>query len=88
MHLITLLWDIDPHQRCLQAKVKNRNEPKQVMANCQHLCRSLEIELIWTYETVFNETCTYITVKSAVKLYLPKYLSSCLRKRISLHVKE
>ena len=31
MHLVTLFLVMDPHQRCLPAKVKNRNEPKQVM---------------------------------------------------------
>ena len=28
MHLITLFRIMNPHQRCLQAKVKYRNEPK------------------------------------------------------------
>ena len=28
MHLITLFQIVNPHQRCLQAKVKYRNEPK------------------------------------------------------------
>ena len=31
MHLITLFRVMNSHQRCLQAKVKYRNEPKQVM---------------------------------------------------------
>ena len=31
-----------PHQRCLQAKVKNRNEPKQVIPKSEDLSRSLE----------------------------------------------
>ena len=59
----------DPHQRCLQAKVKYRNEPKQVMI--EDLSRSLEIKAIWTldtkFPTIFNKSCTYITFKSAVK---------------------
>ena len=38
---------------------------------CKHLCRSLEINAIWTFDTefptFFNKSCTYITFKSAVK---------------------
>ena len=48
---------MNPQQRCLQAKVKNQNEPKPAMPKSQDLIRSLEIKLIWTY----------ITFKSAVK---------------------
>ena len=62
---------MDPHQRCLQAKVKYRNEPKQVMPKSEDLSRSLEINAIWTFDmefsTIFNKSCTYITLKSAVK---------------------
>ena len=50
------------HQRCLQAKDKNRIEPKQVMPKGEDLSRSLEIKLIWTFDTelpgIFNQTCT------------------------------
>ena len=71
MHLITLFRIMNPHQRCLQAKVKYRNEPKQVMPKSEDLSRSLEIYAIWTFDTefptIFNKTCTYITFKSAVK---------------------
>ena len=49
MHLITLFRVMNPHQRCLQAKVKNRNEPKHVMLKSQDLSRSLVIKLIWTF---------------------------------------
>ena len=35
MHLITLFRVMNPHQRCLQAKVKYRNKPKQVMPKTQ-----------------------------------------------------
>ena len=70
MHLITLFRVIHPHQRCLQAKVKYRNEPKQVMAKSEDLSGSLEINAIWTFDTefptIFNKACTYITFKSAV----------------------
>ena len=42
-----------------------------VKAKSQHLSRSLEIQPIYTFETefptVFNNSCTYITFKSAVK---------------------
>ena len=66
MHLITLFRIMNPHQRCLQAKVKYRNEPKS-----EDLSRSLEINAIWTFDTefptIFNKSCTYITFKSAVK---------------------
>ena len=62
---------MNPHQRCLQAKVKYRNEPKQVMPKSEDLSRSLEINAIWTFDTEFptiiNKSCTYITFKSAVK---------------------
>ena len=40
MHLITLFRVMNPHQRCLQAKVKYRNEPKQVMPKSEDLNRS------------------------------------------------
>ena len=61
---------MNPHQRCLQAKVKNRNEPKQVMPKNEYLSRSLEIKPIWTFDMEFptnNKSCTCITFKSAVK---------------------
>ena len=62
---------MNPHQRCLQANVKYRNEPKQVMPKSEYLGRSLEINAIWTFDTefptIFNNSCTYITFKSAVK---------------------
>ena len=44
---------MNPHQRCLQAKVKYRNDPKQVMPKCENLRRSLEIKPIWTFDTEF-----------------------------------
>ena len=62
---------MNPHQRCLQAKVENWNEPKQVIPKSKDLSRSLEIKPILTFDTefptIFNESCTYITFKSAVK---------------------
>ena len=65
VHLITLFRVINPHQICLQAKVKYRNEPKQVMPKIE------EIKPIWIFDTefptIFNKSCTYITFKSAVK---------------------
>ena len=71
MHLITLFWIMNPHQRCLQAKVKYRNEPKTGKPKSEDLSRSLEINAIWTFDkefpTIFNKSCTYITFKSAVK---------------------
>ena len=69
MHLITLFRIMNPHQRCLQAKVKYRNEPKQLMPKSEDPSRSLEINAIWTFDTefptIFNKSCTYITFKSA-----------------------
>ena len=44
---------MNPHRRCLQAKVKNRNEPKQVTPKSEGLSRSLEINAIWTFDTEF-----------------------------------
>ena len=71
MHLITLFRVMNPHQRCLQAKVKYRNEPKQVVPKSEDISRSLEINAIWTFDsefpTIFIKSCTYITFKSAVK---------------------
>ena len=64
---------MNPHQRCFQAKVKYRNEPKQVMPKSEDLIisRSLEMNAIRTFDTefptIFNKSCTYITFKSAVK---------------------
>ena len=62
---------MNPLQRCLQVKVKYRNEPKQVMPKSEDLSRSLEINAIWTFNmefpTICNKSCTYITFKSAVK---------------------
>ena len=71
MHLITLFRVMNPHQRCLQAKVKCRNEPKQVMPKSENLSRSLDINAIWTFDTefptIFNKSCTYITFNAAGK---------------------
>ena len=53
MHQITLFWVMNPHQRCLQAKVRYWNEPKQVMPKSEDLSRSLEINAIWTFDTEF-----------------------------------
>ena len=35
----------------LQTKVKYRNEPKQVMPKSEDLSRSLEMKVIWTFDT-------------------------------------
>ena len=45
---------MNPHQRCLQAKVKYRNEPKQAMPKSEDLSRSLEINAIWTIDAEFQ----------------------------------
>ena len=44
MHLITLFRVTNPYQRCLQAKVKYRNEPKQVMPKNEDSSRSQGIK--------------------------------------------
>ena len=71
MHLITLFRVMNPHQKCLKAKDKKRNEPRQVMPKSEDLSRSLEIKLILTFDTeflpIFNKSCTYITFKSVFK---------------------
>ena len=75
-----LFWVMNPHQRCLQAKVKYWKEPKQVMPKSEDLSRSLEINAIWTFvtefPTIFNESCTYITFQSAV--YNIQFLTTSL----------
>ena len=57
---------MNTRQRCLQAKVKYWNEPKQVMPTSEDLNRSLEMNAIWTFDTEFptilNKSCTYITL--------------------------
>ena len=39
--MITLCRVMNPHHRCLQAKVKYWNDPKQVMPKSEGLSRSL-----------------------------------------------
>ena len=62
---------MNPHQRCLQAKVKYQNEPKQLVPKSEDPSRSPIINAIWTFDTefptIFNKSCIYITFKSAVK---------------------
>ena len=57
-------------QRCLQAKVKNRNKPKHVMTKSEDLSRSLEIKPIWTFDTEIEKTSWKICV---VRLPYPQY---------------
>ena len=77
MLLIMLFLVMNPHQRCLQAKVKNRNEPKQVMQKSRgrSTCRTLKVNLIWTFDTEFpiiiNKTFTYKYFKAAILLFIP-----------------
>ena len=67
---ITFFRVMDPHQRCLQAKIEKRNEAKQVMQKGQDRVRLLEINMIWTFHTEFptsfNKTCTYIMALTCV----------------------
>ena len=66
--MITLFRVINPHQRCLQAKVTQWNEPKQVKPKRVDMRRSLEIKVTRTFDTgcptIFNKT--YITIKACV----------------------
>ena len=64
---------MNPHQRCLQAKVKYRNEPKQVMPKSEYLSRSLEINAIWTFDTEFP-TIPNIYINVYVGPTLNKYI--------------
>ena len=71
MHFVTQFRVMNLHQSCLQAKVKYRNEPKQIMPKNVDISRSLEINAIGPFDTevhtIFNKSCTYNTFKSAVK---------------------
>ena len=69
MHLITLFWVMNPHQICLQAKVKHRNEPKQVILKSEDLSRSLEIYAIWTFDTEFPTIFNKSYILPKVKRY-------------------
>ena len=44
---------------CIQAKVKNQNEPRQVMQVRDKTLksRSFKIKLIWTFDTKFSTIC-------------------------------
>ena len=48
---------MNPHQRCLQAKVKYLNEQKQVLPKSEDRGRSLEINAIWTFDTEELSVC-------------------------------
>ena len=74
---------MNPHQRCLEVKVKYRNEPKQVMPKSEDLSRSLEIKPIWTFHTefptIFNTSCAYENYKISMGLNNGIKPSSTLR---------
>ena len=53
--MITPFRVMNPHQRCLQAKVKYRNEPKHIMPKSEDIGRSLEINEIWKFGTEFTD---------------------------------
>ena len=65
---------MNPHQRYLQAKVKNRNEPKQVMPKSQDLSMQIIRKKsnldIWygIANYFFNKPCAYFTFKSDNKV--------------------
>ena len=51
---------MNPHQRCSQAKVKYRKEPKQVMPKSEDLSRSLEINAIYTFDIMSTLKAQYL----------------------------
>ena len=51
MRRITLFLVMIPNQICLQAKAKNRNEPKQFMLRSQDPSKALEIKVIRKFDT-------------------------------------
>ena len=70
LHLITL-FQVTLIRDAYKPKSKTEMSKKQVMPNIRDLSRSLEIKVIWTFATnlllFLNETCTFISFKSAVK---------------------
>ena len=72
MHMIALFRVMNPHQSCLKPKVKKWNGQKQVQPKKVDPSRSLELKEIRTSDTrfsiIFNQTYTYISLKSALIL--------------------
>ena len=66
----------------LQAKVKYRNEPKQVMPKSEDLSRSLEINAMWTFDTefptIFNKACTFQYITHVHFYKIIKYVDASL----------
>ena len=52
MRLITLFRVMNHHQKCLQANVKNCNEPKTGNGKESDLRRSQEIKVIGTFDCI------------------------------------
>ena len=76
---------MNPHQRCLQAKVKYRNEPKHVMPKSEDPSRSLEIKPIWTFDTEFPTICNnhaHILI-SNLQLNTDNWVTATLGDRLS-----
>ena len=59
---------MNPLHRCLHAKVKYWNEPKQVMPKSEDLSRSQEINAIWTFDMVASWACPHTKEASSVLL--------------------
>ena len=76
---------MNPHQRCLQAKVKYRNEPKQIMPKSEDLSRPLEINAIWTFDTefptIFNNHAHILL--SSLQLNTDNWVTATLGDRLS-----
>ena len=79
MHLITLFRVMNPHQRCLQAEVKTRFEPKQVMPKSKDLSRSIEMKLIWTFDTEFSISISSIVLTKATIVNLSSSVNTIKR---------
>ena len=77
---------MNPHQRCLQSKVKYRNKPKTGNAKSEDLSRSLEINAIWTFDTefptIFNKKNAHILL-SSLQLNTDNWVTATLGDRLS-----
>ena len=71
LHLITSFRVMNPHHICLQAEVKNWNEPKPVKSKNQDFGWSIEIKVIYTldsgFPTIVGQTCACIIFKISIK---------------------
>ena len=81
---------MNPHWRCLHAKVKYRNEPKQVMPKSEDLSRSLEIKpiiysLYWNHSLYWAWMFFLFNFMLYVKLYTTTCYLKCRGKHPNKH---